>query len=889
MKPARLVRVHAFAALLCCAACTTTTPVIPEGIDNPRSVAAPCFRKLTKEPVSAYKMVEPKRCTSHVCLRKTGEGADAPRIEVDLAECATASGDELLPSNATVRVLVGGGSKGSISLADPGIPAWVDTDTSIPGWTPFALPGLPGPMVVDAAQGRVYVTLPLEHQILSLDATLLLQGKLKPLAVAKLDFEPSAMVLAQSPEPRLYLADSLGDSTSQSGGRLWQLAVSGFASTAPTAIAVGGTPNSLTVAAATGHIYIGHLREGHITVYDPVSSSIVQRIAIAPACDDGLDNDGDGLVDRADSGCDGPHDAIEGDPEFGPTRCADGVDNDGDGQTDAADLGCSATNTTADACRNGKDDDGDGHADFPADRGCAGWGDASENSDNLGLDPGLAHSQCEDGVDNDGDGHTDLEDAQCYNRASLHEVASFDESRALVAATFDGHYVVAADRDRRILFVIDTHTRALVVPQLGSNTPFQHPSRLDQRDGIHGLPMSQQPMSLAPVRYLGRDAIAVGQTLSGVVLLQFELSAEGLPQVGLLLDPTKTDAQRLTTSSGPSLVIEGRPVDLGASISARYASLGRLAVDTDSSQTPARTSYYGLTPNPDVADHRSEVWRFEFEGVLPGGERRGAILLDAGVLHDPGADFCAMGALPGDLVLIHRDSAPACAGLATGATAQFRIAAVHGDRLELSPDGGHVDVVVTAANILNIDPKAAPALALLPPTCFDASGVHYTVRARDWLVTGTRTGVLSSRPALDGECTTLADWERAGSRLIEPVAASAGEVKLSHCPPYTPPSSDGSLPIQIDPALLPSPMTHPVFSAQIYPGCADKRVLPSIRGAVWSFALAAGLQARSSGVGAAPIAMVSGPTLSSLYVVSQAAGALYSVLIADDTVASPLQ
>jgi len=58
------------------------------------------------------------------------------------------------------------------------------------------------------------------------------------------------------------------------------------------------------------------------------------------ACNDGEDNDGDGLLDAGgDPGCDDAFDNSENSSEFG---CDDGVDNDGDGLVDAAaDPGCS--------------------------------------------------------------------------------------------------------------------------------------------------------------------------------------------------------------------------------------------------------------------------------------------------------------------------------------------------------------------------------------------------------------------------------------------------------------------------------------------------------------------------------------------------------------------
>lgn len=94
-----------------------------------------------------------------------------------------------------------------------------------------------------------------------------------------------------------------------------------------------------------------------------------------------------------------------------PTECSDGLDNDGDGLADAADPGCDAAgdiseNSALLVCDDGLDDDGDGGFDFdPAtfadpgqgrgDPGCAGPVGLSEQP------------ACDDGLDNDGDGGID--------------------------------------------------------------------------------------------------------------------------------------------------------------------------------------------------------------------------------------------------------------------------------------------------------------------------------------------------------------------------------------------------------------------------------------------------------------------------------------------------
>ena len=132
-------------------------------------------------------------------------------------------------------------------------------------------------------------------------------------------------------------------------------------------------------------------------------ADISERDPNGPACDNGRDDDGDRLSDfPLDPGCAGVTDDSERDPAL---VCDDGIDGDGDGLVDfPADAGCSsptdASETSEDlVCDDGRDNDGDGLTDFPADPGCSGQRDSSERSPSL---------VCDDGVDNDGDGLTDF-------------------------------------------------------------------------------------------------------------------------------------------------------------------------------------------------------------------------------------------------------------------------------------------------------------------------------------------------------------------------------------------------------------------------------------------------------------------------------------------------
>jgi hypothetical protein len=113
-----------------------------------------------------------------------------------------------------------------------------------------------------------------------------------------------------------------------------------------------------------------------------------------PACDDGADNDGDGMTDFPDDlGCDDDNDDTE--DSLASPQCKDGRDNDGDGKRDfPSDPGCFAPNQdnedddcpdgpSCPQCGNGKDDDMNGQTDYPNDSGgCLSASDIDEYTQN---------------------------------------------------------------------------------------------------------------------------------------------------------------------------------------------------------------------------------------------------------------------------------------------------------------------------------------------------------------------------------------------------------------------------------------------------------------------------------------------------------------------------
>jgi hypothetical protein len=218
------------------------------------------------------------------------------------------------------------------------------------------------------------------------------------------------------------------------------------------------TPGRLGISQDGTQLFVGHVRRALVAVYDLTSepATLQGTIDLAPVkpcadaylvgvlapeddptCTDGLDNDGDGAVDAADTGCmlpNGSEARVLGCPQ--QSQCADGADNDDDGLVDledpdcqletagCADAACRATfvqfEGTPPACADGlPGDDGDDLTDR-ADPDCANERDDSEAGVReiaaCVLTPSAAGCDvptCQDGRDNDGDGATDLADSDC--------------------------------------------------------------------------------------------------------------------------------------------------------------------------------------------------------------------------------------------------------------------------------------------------------------------------------------------------------------------------------------------------------------------------------------------------------------------------------------------
>lgn len=138
------------------------------------------------------------------------------------------------------------------------------------------------------------------------------------------------------------------------------------------------------------------------------------------ACDDGLDDDGDQLVDYPeDPGCDSLLDTSE--HAIG-LLCDDGFDNDWDGKRDyPEDPGCGSPTWSSEqpSCDDRLDNDGDGFCDTVSST-CVDGSTPGDASCLFGfLETELP--VCSDGLDNDEDGFVDLADPECANASQRSE------------------------------------------------------------------------------------------------------------------------------------------------------------------------------------------------------------------------------------------------------------------------------------------------------------------------------------------------------------------------------------------------------------------------------------------------------------------------------------
>jgi spore coat protein A len=126
-------------------------------------------------------------------------------------------------------------------------------------------------------------------------------------------------------------------------------------------------PNEIVRVIARFEDYLGHFPY-HCHILEHEDHEMMRQfetVATTLACQNGIDDDGDGFVDFAgdDPGCASATDPSEREPLL---ECDDGLDNDGDGGVDYPDDPSCASPTWIEnpACDDGLDNDGDGFVDW---------------------------------------------------------------------------------------------------------------------------------------------------------------------------------------------------------------------------------------------------------------------------------------------------------------------------------------------------------------------------------------------------------------------------------------------------------------------------------------------------------------------------------------------
>ncbi len=388
------------------------------------------------------------------------------------------------PTSLLSRAVVANSGRSQIQVLDLDriIPTFVDYDTGTPGNTGISVGD--GPNVVAISDRFPALALAGSSRELQLTATDIISGRAigAPLqlreSLHRLKAIPGSPLFVgiqrRNPTLTLFRLDiacdgqagvhRIGCDTEATLSRVFELSLAG--------------PPSDVVAASDGRVWVAFDERNTIDALDLgldesgqptcTDTCVVDRLSIFRSCWDGLDNDGDGLVDTDDPQCFevGGEEAVAD----GAPACSDGIDNDGDGAIDADDPDCagasdaSESSEPADECADGYDNDLDGSADS-ADSSCATNGTEFERARPIEEAGTALIPQCSDGIDNDGDGLIDWpDDTDCYSAASSRELPLTNLTIARLALTDEEDLLLALIADPVSLLVFDALTSERIDP-----------------------------------------------------------------------------------------------------------------------------------------------------------------------------------------------------------------------------------------------------------------------------------------------------------------------------------------------------------------------------------------------------------------------------------------
>lgn len=750
-----------------------------------------------------------------ICQSRGTDGLYSP---VAIADCEAGAG-----ADQRLLAIIANGPTGDIGFMDLSEGDALDTGKMIPGFTRLHVGGYLADLAVHPSSAVAYALDTTGPRLIVVDPT--------SLEWTEIDLTAVPARLLVNPEGTELLA------TIPSRGELLRFVLEESGNPGePESIFIGGSPRALAANADGSRLVVAHMQERYVSVLDPTSLTETARIGIVEACRDGLDNDGDGFVDRDDPGCSDGADNDESDVVL----CAEPAV--GEEEPDGAD--CLPPGDLPD-CANGLDDDGDGLADLE-DSGCRDRSDRTEGSDYLKLLDGDANPfACANGLDDDGDGLADYpDDPDCFARGADGE-RGLPDPMSTLAISPDGRLAYVAYPGRLQLFVIDLDAGALVDVNLLDDSLDR---QLKARERIVGIDFGYVPQAITFHAVENRLYAYVSD--DGGRASRILVEEDGVP---MHLADSATEEDDHTQAGKPRLYVDGKEIQLGYTPIAGVPNLGPLVIETIDEESGV-DRYYGIDFQGGLRAHRNETWQVVFEGRLPGTSALSARLMNNGTAHIFGGSLCSVGVLPGDLLELAYEPAYACGEFAVGGVYTFPIVAVSDDFLELSPDGG--EGRLSDGEVVSVG---------LPTTNCFGKFVSFGIRASDtYVVSGTRSGFFHDVVSTPDGCAQALE---ANPLLTgRAFAASLKEGAVLPACPVTGPVE----------ALELSPYANPLLTFNIYPACEEqvegsRTVIPTQRGTEWRFAVSSGFVSQTILAAKSATGQVLSPAADVLYVLDLAA------------------
>lgn len=750
-----------------------------------------------------------------VCQSQGTGGVYSP---VALADCEVGEG-----TGQRLLAVIANGPTGDIGFIDLSDGDAVDTDVTIPGYTRLHVGGYLSDLVAHPSSAQAYAVDTAGRRLIVVEP-----ASLEWFEIA-LPFVPGKLLVDPLRGDLLITVPSSGHIARFS---LDEAGVPGE----PTMFAVAGSPSALATSADGTVIAVAHLHQRHLSILDPESLAEVSRVGIVEACQDGLDNDGDGVADRDDPGCTVAADNDEADPII----CTDEPETEGAEPVD----GCIAQSELP-GCANGLDDDGDGDVDLD-DAGCRDRSDWTEDSDSLNLAEADGNPfPCDNDLDDDGDGLADFPaDPDCFSRGDKGE-RGLPDPMASLAVSPDGRLAYVAYPGRLQIAVVDLDAGSLLdVNRLDDALD----RRLKSGEGIVGIDFGYVPQAITFQSVENRLYAYVSD--DGGRASRILVEEDGIP---VHRADSATEEDDRTKAGKPRLYVDGEEVQLGFTPIAGVPNLGPLVIETLDEENDVQR-FYGIDFLGEMRAHRNETWKVTFEGRLPGTTALEARLMNDGTAYVFGGSLCDLGVLAGDLFELVYESKAACGEFEAGGVYTFPITLVGDDYLELSHNGG--EGILEDGEVV--------AVGLPSTNCF-GKFVTFGIRPPGtYVVTGTRTGFLHNVIGTKLGCAVALD----GDPLFtgRAVAATVKEGQMLPSCPTTEPVE----------ALDVTPYVNPLLTFTIYPACEElsdgtRNIVATARGTEWRFAVASGFISQTILAAKSAAGQVLSPAADLLFVLDLAA------------------